>query len=87
MKVKKSPSVDNIQASVIKNSGRINATVLTKVINDSFESGCYPGGLKTARVIRIFKSGSRYAVQNYRPISVLPIIVNNIVERDIHMTD
>lgn len=83
LKVGKSPGVDNISAAVIKNCAGIIAPVLAKILNDSFESGCYPVGLKTARVIPIFKSGSRRAVENYRPISVLPIM-NNIVERAIY---
>lgn len=82
-KLKKSPGIDNIQATVIKNCRDVIAPVLTKIINDSFESGCYPNGLKTARVTPIFKSGSRSSVENYRPISVLPIL-NNIMERTIY---
>lgn len=85
LKVNKSPGVDNITATVIKSCGGLIAPVLAKVMNDSFdfESGCYPSGLKTAPITLIFKSGSRKPVENYRPISVLPIL-NNVVQRAIY---
>lgn len=83
LRLNKSPGADNITAAVIKTCAQMIAPVLAKIINDCFVSAKYPGGLKTARVIPIFKSGSRRAVENYRPISVLPFL-NNIVERSIY---
>ena len=33
-----------------------------------------PGNLKTAKIVPIFKSGDKTALNNYRPISILPAI-------------
>ena len=62
---------DEIPTDVIKKViGNIN-TVLTHIINLSFETGLIPDDIKTARVSPIFKSGDPCSLSNYRPISVL----------------
>ena len=42
------------------------------MITYAFRSGVFPDGLKVARVVPIYKAGSKKNVNNYRPISVLP---------------
>ena len=44
---------------------------ISELINLSFISGTFPSKLKTAKVIRIFKTGSPLTLSNYRPISLL----------------
>ena len=44
---------------------------LTKLINKSFEIGIFPDICKVARVVSIFKSGTRLLCNNYRAISLL----------------
>ena len=48
--------------------------------NYSFSSGCVPDAFKIARVIPVYKSGSRLLLTNYRPMSLLPIF-NQILEK------
>ena len=48
--------------------------------NFSFSSGSVPDAFKIARVIPVYKSGSRLLLTNYRPISLLPIF-NQILEK------
>ena len=43
-------------------------------------SGVFPESMKTAKVIPLFKSGSRSCLDNYRPISLLPCF-SKILER------
>ena len=53
---------------------------LTYIINLSLKQGIFPESLKIAKVIPIFKQGSRSSCNNYRPISVLSAL-SKIFER------
>ena len=53
--------------------------ILTQLINLSFK-GSHPDKLKIAKVIPIFKKGSKIKASNYRPISLLSNI-NKIFEK------
>ena len=44
---------------------------LACLVNDSFVSGNFPEELKLARITPVFNKGSRFDIDNYRPISVL----------------
>ena len=44
---------------------------LALLVNDSFASGNFPEKLKLTMIIAVFKKGSRFDIDNYRPISVL----------------
>ena len=46
----------------------------------SIDSNRFPYVWKTARVIPLFKNGQRSVLDNYRPISILPV-VSKIMER------
>ena len=56
------------------------ATPLAKIINLSLETGCHPEKLKMAKVIPIYKKGSKMNTSNYRPISLLSNI-NKVFEK------
>ena len=53
---------------------------LTKIYNTSLETGEYPPAGKVAKDIALFKSGTRYDTNNYRPISLLSCF-NTIFEK------
>ena len=55
-------------------------TSLTKIINLSFENGCFPGCLKLAEVTSVFKKNSDLDKENYRPVNVL-FNVSKVFER------
>jgi hypothetical protein len=60
------------------------ATILTKIINLTFETGVFPSSLKLVKVIPIFKNkGSSLQFNNYRPISLLSNI-DKIFEKLVH---
>ena len=45
--------------------------------------GKYPGGMKLAKVVPIFKEGPMYISDNYRPTSLLSVF-NKIFEKILH---
>ena len=57
---------------------------LAKLTNRSFQNGVFPNILKITKVIPIFKSESRVACNNYRPISLLSNI-GKIAEKLMHI--
>ena len=57
---------------------------LSEPINKSFSTGCFPNIGKTAKVIPIFKTGSRLLCNNYRRISLLSNI-SKIIEKLMHL--
>ena len=63
-----------ISALKIANNSLNFTSILAKIINKSFNEGVFPQQLKTARVVPIFKEGSKTDVGNYRPISLLSSI-------------
>ena len=46
---------------------------LTKIINNCIKLSIFPGCLKKARVVPVFKKGDHGEVSNYRPISIVPL--------------
>ena len=65
---------DGIPSSVLKSVSDIVATPLSYLFNNCFEIGYFPGKLKLARVVPIFKAGSKKNMNNFRPISILSTI-------------
>jgi Reverse transcriptase (RNA-dependent DNA polymerase) len=56
---------------------------MVHLVNTIFESGVYPSSFKLAVITPLFKSGASNSADNYRPISVLPVL-NKVVERILH---
>ena len=44
---------------------------LTHIFNFYINQGIFPDTMKLAKVVPVFKQGSRFTCNNYRPISVL----------------
>ena len=55
-------------------------TPLALVINQIFNTGIFPDKLKIAKVVPIFKKGDNTLMNNYRPISLLPVI-SKVIEK------
>ena len=73
LKPKMSFGHDDIPTKVVKIASEHILRPLTHIINQSLDSGVVPGQLKMAKVIPIFKAGDPEQLQNYRPVSLLPI--------------
>ena len=83
IKPKKSSGDDNIGNSLLKNIINVIKYPLCVVINKSILSGIFPDLMKRAKVVPLFKSGDRSCTDNYRPISLLPVI-SKVLERVVY---
>ena len=79
----KATSVGDILADMLKVTLDIHLSLITKIINLSFENGCFPDDLKLAEVSPIFKKNDDLDKENYRPVSVL-FNVSKVFERIIY---
>ena len=81
---RKATGLDSISTQMIIRAGPLRiAPVLCDIINTSLKSGTFPSLWKLAKVIPLYKSGSAVSVNNYRPISILPV-TSKIFERHVH---
>ena len=59
------------------------AILLVRLVNESLGQGIFPNCLKTATVKPLYKSDDHQNLNNYRRISVLPVI-SKVFERVVH---
>ena len=71
LKSKNSSGIDNISTKLLKEIMPFIIDPVVHVFNLSLRSGYIPDSYKCAKVIPIFKSGSKSEFTNYRPISLL----------------
>ena len=69
LKIKKSTSNDQIPSFFLKTAADAIAPYLDFLADYMFSNGIFPDILKFAKVIPIYKSGTKSQVQNYRPIA------------------
>jgi hypothetical protein len=74
------PGHDDICPLLVKDVKTAIASPLTHVMNLCITQGYFPDILKIAKVIPLFKSGDKYIVSNYRPISLLSVF-SKVLER------
>ena len=83
LKRNKSTGIDDLPPGMLKDLASVIAKPISYIINLSLRTGQVPTDWKIARVVPVHKSGSTTDVNNYRPISVLPVI-SKIMERAVH---
>ena len=83
LEVGKSPGHDGISVTIIKWCLPYILAPLVAIFNAFLKLGTYPKIYKLAKVTALFKGGIDSEVDNYRPISVLPVL-NKVFEKIIH---
>ena len=88
MKENKSPGVDGISPKLLKETVEQICTPLAHVFNMSLQEEIVPFEWKEAKIIPLFKKGSRNKWVNYRPES-LTLVICKLLETIIrdHMMD
>ena len=74
LKTSKATGLAGIPARVLKDAEPEIAKPIAYLINLTILTGIIPQEWKEFKVTPIFKSGEKDDVNNYRPISVLPLI-------------
>ena len=80
MSLKSSAPGYDIRSSILNMSLPFICTPLTYISNLSLQEGVFPGELKIANVIPLFKSDDPELFNNYRPVSLL-CTVSKVFER------
>ena len=70
----KKPSINSYGIDVLKYLSNVISPVLASLINRSVTSGTFPQSLKLAKLIPLPKPGLKTDANNYRPISILPVL-------------
>jgi hypothetical protein len=60
------------------------SNIIAELFNISISEGIYPTNLKIAKIVPIYKNGSRKLLSNYRPISLLGLL-NKIFEKLLYL--
>ena len=79
----KSAGPSDVPINVLRVAAPIIVPHLVHIFNLSFATGIFPDLMKLAKVIPIFKTGSKLLVNNYRPISLLSVF-SKIFEKLVH---
>ena len=74
LKLSKATGLDKIPAKLLKDAVSVTSKPVTYLINLTISSGEIPSQWKEARVTPIYKTGKKDDENNYRPISVLPLV-------------
>ena len=77
----KAPGIDKFPGIFIKDGDDLMAAPITKSINST---SAFPDSFKIAKLIALFKKGSKTEPKNYRPISLLPLL-SKIFEKVVHI--
>ena len=80
----KATGLDQISAKLLKDSAFTITVGLTQIFNYSLLSQTFPDIWKKGKIVPIFKSNDPTSPNNYRPITILPIL-SKIMERIVHL--
>ena len=75
--------LDGFLESLVKSVSNHTVEPFTHVFNVSFTSGVFRDKLKLVKITPVFKSHDKLSVNNYRPISLLPVF-SKVLEQLMH---
>ena len=78
--INKAHGHDNISARVIKICDSSIVKLLSIIFCNSLNSGIFPDNWKRSNIVPVHKKGNEQLIQNYHPVSLLPI-TSKIFER------
>ena len=79
----KSTGTDNIGPRLLKLAAPHIVDDITFICNHSIKNSVFPSKWKEAKVVPFHKNGPQEEVNNYRPISILPVM-SKILEKHVH---
>ena len=79
----KATGLDTISTRFVRECADLICVPICDIFNQSISQGKFPDDWKYARVTPLFKQGNRDDVNNYRPISVIPIVAK-VFERIVY---
>ena len=71
----KETSLDRISSKLLRKCSDLISESLTLIFNRSINTGIFPNEWKYGKVIPFHKHGNRNCTDNYRPISIIPVVV------------
>ena len=72
----KAAGIDNLSGKFLKDGAHVLARRISQLCNISVKLNCFPRSCKIAKVKPLLKKGSKTDPQNYRSISLIPVIKN-----------
>lgn len=76
----KPSNINNIPIFIIKKVSHLISPIICDIFNSSLTHGHFPTDLKHARVIPLYKAKSNKEKNNFRPISILPLL-SKLIEK------
>ena len=73
LKRNKAICYDGLSGNIIMDVYGSIKVILFKMFKASLEEAVFPVKLKIAKVIPVFKKGGKQNIENYRPVSILPV--------------
>ena len=80
LNIKKAAGYDHISPKILKEAVNTVKAPLSNIFNTNLENCVFPSELKYSNVTPVFKKDDNINKENYRPISILPVI-SKIFER------
>ena len=74
LKVSKAPGPDAISTRIVKECADELCPGITRIFQRSLDTGVLPEDWTSANIAPIFKKGDRHLAENYRPVSLTPVL-------------